>query len=116
MSWNFCISGAALAKAGLNRPTLTGTQLDTFSNETEAKICAITRRDWINLSAATLINFAPILDECASSDIAIKIINYDMSGYTSRQEALTMLNVNSDIYNKCIASLNDQKVIDIMHT
>ena len=115
MSWTLTISAAALAKAGANfNPAVSGALLDKFSDQTEGKINAITRRDWIGLSASTLTNFKGILDECASSDIAIKIINYDMSGYTSRTEAQTMLDVNRDIFKECIAAINDEKVKEKM--
>jgi hypothetical protein len=118
MSWTLCLSGSALAKAGANYNVALneGTMINRFSDESEATINAITRRDWIGLSSSTLQNFKGILDDCVSSHIAMKIINYDMSGYTSRAEAQTMLDVNNDIYNKTIAALNDEKVKEIMHT
>jgi hypothetical protein len=42
--------------------------------------------------------------------IGNKIVVYDMSGYTSRAEAQTILNVNDDRATKIIMDLKDQKI------
>lgn len=112
MSWNLTTSGAAISKAGLNANSnviISGAVMGKWCDDSEAKVCAETRRDWVSLSASTLANFAGALSDAVSSDIAIKIINYDMSGYTSRAEAQTMLNVNKDMYKECINILKEEK-------
>ncbi len=106
MSWGLCISGQAIRKAGLNANsaiTLSGAAMDKWSDESEGFINSETRRDWITNPASA--NFSGALADIASSHIANKIINYDMSGYTSRIEAQTMLDVNADIVRKGIAFL-----------
>lgn len=110
MSWNLCTSGAAIVKAGLNVNSdivNSGVVIDRWSDESEGFINTETRRDWIKDSASA--NFAGVVEDVVSSHIAIKMINYDMSGYTSRQEAGTMLDVNADIVRKGIAFIKEKE-------
>lgn len=46
-----------------------------------------------------------ILRECAASMAANTAVAYDMSGYSSRVEAETILDVNRDRYMKCLEIL-----------
>ncbi len=110
MAWNMCSSGAAIAKAGANADSTivaSAAILALWSDETEGNINAETRKDWIAIPATT--NFAGMLEDISSSLIANKIINYNMSGYTSRAEALTMLNVNRDIARLGIGIIKDEE-------
>lgn len=110
MAWNLCLSGAAIAKAGLNANSdiiVSGVTMDRWSDETEGFINSETRRDWITDTASA--NFAGALEDVASSHIANKIINYDMSGFTSRFEAGLMMDVNADIVRKGIAFLKQEE-------
>ena len=115
MAWAFCISGAAVYKAGANASTsilTNATALDTFSNQVEGAINTITRRDW-NTNQPTA-KFSGALAELASNLIAMKIINYDMSGYTSRLEASTMLDVLKDNSTALWEALKDDKIKEII--
>ena len=99
MTWILCTSGAAVLKAGRNANstiTISGAALTAWCDQAEAQINTATRRDWITEVASTKTNFAGILSDLCSDIIAIKIINYDMSGYTSKLEATTMLDVLRD--------------------
>ncbi len=113
MSWLFCTSGSAIAKAGLNANTnviLSGSIMNAWSDQAEGTICAMTRRDWITGYSTTLsVPVAYALNNIASSMIAKQIITYDMSGYTNTQEAFTMLNVHDDIIKAGIKVLEDFK-------
>ena len=114
-NWNFCSSAAAIAKAGANANSTivaSSATLDAWSGETEGFINAETRRDWITDIATT--NFKGTLAEVASAHIANKIINYDMSGYTSRLEAGTMMDVNADNVRKGIAFLKLDEHKEVM--
>jgi hypothetical protein len=102
MSWDLCTSGSAIAKAGANADaTLIAyggtnkTILDTWSDEAEADACGIARIDlktpWYS-SLSGSVGSKVISKFCAAA-IGQKIVNYNMAGYTSRQESLTMLNV-----------------------
>jgi len=59
----------------------------------EAKLCLDTRYDWVTNYASVSAIGKEVLREAASCYAAIAVINYDMSGFSSRQEALTMVNI-----------------------
>ena len=114
MSWTLCTSGAAIAKAGANANSdiivYDGTNkniMDEWSNQAEGFLNAETRYDWIASSGTA--NFTAALSDVVSSKVANNIIAYDMSGYTSRAEAQTMLDVNENIIRKGIATLNKKE-------
>ena len=110
MSWTLCTSGAAISKAGTNANSdikISGAILAEWSNEVEGTINTITRKDWITNKASA--NFSGALADLASDLIATKIINYDMSGYTSRLEAQTMLDILNNNINKNFKALEDER-------
>jgi hypothetical protein len=112
MSWNFCTSGAVIHKAGTGASSaivLSGAILQEWYDQAEAQLCAATRYDWVTNSGAVLTNFKGIIGDAISDLCAMKIINYDMSGYTSRMEAQTMLDVLRDDYLRCVEVLKDDK-------
>jgi hypothetical protein len=117
MSWTLSTSGAAIAKAGANANSAiiaSAATLAKWSDEAEGTLCTATRKDWVADYALITTNFKPILDDTISSMVALNIINYDMSGYTSRAEALTMLNVVYDKIIKNIATLQEQDRQEVM--
>jgi len=115
MSWTLCTSGAAFFKAGLGMNDLfntSGAYIDyvyEWSNQAEASVNAITRKDWTADYASVGANFKEILGDVVSDLIAMKIICFDMSGYTSRTEAQTMLDVLRDNISRNLETLKDQK-------
>ena len=64
-----------------------------YIKKAEGKICLDTRYDWVTNYASVSDIGKEILREAVSCYAAIAVINYDMSGFTSRQEALTMVNI-----------------------
>jgi hypothetical protein len=111
MSFTLCTSGSAIVKAGAgaNAINLSGSVMNKFSDQVEGSIVAQTRRDWrVNYSTLPT-DIQNILSDMASSGIAKQIISYDMSGYTSRFEAITMLNVHDDIVREGVKFLSDFK-------
>lgn len=116
MSWTLTSSGAAIIKAGKNASsdiTLSGSALAGWSNEAEGRIIGETRRDWVGNYTGLPSGIKNILSDVCSSYIAKQIISYDMSGYTSRAEALTMLNIQDDIAREGLRILKDFKSNDI---
>ena len=112
MSWTLTTSGAAILKAGLNANSTiiaSGASLAKWSDEAEAVLCTHTRYDLINNYSNINTNFKPIFDDAASDIIAMRIINYDMSGYTSRTEAQTMLDVIRDNLLRNLELIKDDK-------
>jgi len=112
MSWTLTTSGAAIIKAGpnVNADIITsGAFLAKWSDDSEGQIIAATRRDWVTDYASVPTGVKGILSDVCSSMIAKQIICYDMSGYTSRQEATTMLDVHDDLVQKGFSTLKDFK-------
>jgi len=116
MAFTFCSSGAAIIKAGANSNdniTVSGAALNTWSNQVEGRIVIETRKNYLTDFNSLVSGAQQLLSEVASSLIAIKIINYDMSEYSSRAEAITMMNVLDDQATKGINILKDFKAEDI---
>ena len=112
MSWTLSLSGAAITKAGINANSiivLSGAALCRWSDQAEGVLNTATRYDWVANYTTVGINFKPILDDVISDMVAMKIINYDMSGYTSRLEATTMLDVLKDNMSRNMEILKDDK-------
>lgn len=105
-----CLSGSVKLKAGANVGTLTPAQYDEIIGEAEAFVCTASRYDWVSDWATLSGSVAgPIVKEAVSSWAAINAINYDMSGFTSRQEAQVMLDVNWSKVVECVNLLRDDK-------
>ena len=119
MSFTLCTSGAIVSKAGTNvnsTAAASAALLEQFSTEAEAQICAESRYDWVtNFSSLQSVQ-KEILGDICSSLGAIKLINFDMSGYTSRSEAETMLDVWRDNAQLNLNLIKDQKVATFIKT
>lgn len=115
MSWILTTSGAALGKAGYyyNSDLTASGALGLWSSQAEGRIVAETRRNWVSQYAGLSTEIKNILSDVASSLIAKQIISCDMSGYTSRAEAQTMLDVQDDTAANGIRILKDFKSNDI---
>jgi hypothetical protein len=90
-----CTNGNVGYKAGANASATSKAEAYTnvYIKEAEGKICLDTRYDWVTNYASVSTIGKETLREAASCLAAIDVINYDMSGFTSRQEALIMINV-----------------------
>lgn len=104
-----CTSGAVKLKAGANAATLTEAQYDIFIEQAEGFICSSARYDFVNNYSSISNIGKKFLEDAASSHAAISVINYDMSGFTSRMEAQTMLDVNYAKLVDCVNLLRDEK-------
>lgn len=112
MAWTLCTSGSAITAAGANANSdiiASGSTLANWSNQVEGTICTKIHTDVVTNFATydTLIQQA-LGDACARW-IGNRIIAYDMSGYSSRQEAGIMLDFNDDSANEVIKKLEDKK-------
>lgn len=109
-----CTNSNVQYEAGTNASTVSKAEAYTnvYIKLAEGKICLDTRYDWITNYASVSTIGKEILREATSCYSAIAVINYDMSGFTSRQEALIMVNILWARYNdiiKRIASDNKYK-------
>lgn len=111
-SWNFCTSGAAIAKAGANANSsviASGALLQKWSEQAEGTICMKCKADFLTNYASIQTPIQQALQDAASDAIAIKIINYDMSGYSGLNEASTMCDILKDDYDTIIKDLREDK-------
>ena len=113
MAWTLTTSGACLSKAGANA-TISSAALVIWSNQAESALSLITRKDWVADYSTITANFKQVLSDVVSDMVAMRIITYDMSGYTSRTEAETMLDVLRDNITRGIEVLREQKHQEVM--
>jgi len=111
------LSGPTLVKAGVGVSAVmtadAGLEVEHFIEQAEGSINAMTRYDfvtnWIALSGPGVI-----LTQIAEDLAAISCISYDMSGYTTRIEAESMITVLRDSALRGLSIIRDQKVVDYM--
>ena len=111
----FTTSAAVVIKAGRNVNTTASTSaaiLQQFITESDAFINTATRHNWA--SPAPSAAFSSILSQTSSDLAAISLIAYDMSGYTGRGEAESMINVLHDRAMRGINLLKDEKVKEVI--
>jgi len=99
-------------KAGANANTtaVTGdTYTNDFISQAESEINAATRYNWSDAYSTLNVDVKGVLKEAASNLAAIYIIQYDMSGFTSRGEAESMITILRDGYLRCVSILRDIK-------
>ena len=82
--------------------------------QAESEINAATRYNWSDAYSGLNVDVKGILKEAASNLAAIYVIQFDMSGYTSRIEAEDMINVLRDGYLRCLSILRDIKAQTFM--
>ena len=115
MSWTLTTSGSAISKAGTHASTTiiaSGSTLQRWSDEVEGRITAETRRNWVTNYSSLSTEIKSALSDAASSEIAKRIIMFDVSGYIG-SEAQLMLNINDDIFQREINVLKDFKSNEI---
>ena len=90
-----------------------------FVAQAEARINVVSGKIWA--SDTTEFNaldsgIKRILTECASDLAAIYVINYDLSGFTTRYEAEDMINVLYKMANDCLEILKVVAKSDFMNS
>ena len=94
--------------AGASSTANTEAYINDYMTQAESLINVDSNYNWSDVYSTLNIDVKGILKMAASAFAAMKVINYDMSGFTSRQEATTMLNVLHDEYTKCITLLKKE--------
>jgi len=113
MAFTLCSSEAIVTKAGtnVNSDAIASLALLTrLSEEAEAEICSITRKDWITAYSGLDTEVRNILDMYCSAHAGSNLITYDMGGFTSREEARLMLNFLDQRMKVAASLLRDKKV------
>lgn len=111
MSFIFCSSQAIIRKAGLNANSTiiaSGAAISDFSDYAESLINNQLRYNFSDTYSTLNTDVKRILDDVASSLGAMQLIAYDMSGYTSRAEAQTMLDLQRDTAERGLQLLKDK--------
>jgi len=110
MTETFCTSGAVKLKAGENVDTsLTGANYTDLIEEAEGFFCVSSRFDWIAVSGSVSTVGKYFLEEGIAAYAAIDAMSYNPSGYTSRTEYQTKLDVLWSKVVECINLLRDEK-------
>lgn len=106
----FATTAEVQRKAGANASTVSNTEtyINDFMTQAESLINVTVRYNFSNTYTSLNIDVKGILKQAASAWAAVKVITYDMSGFTSRQEALTMINSLLFEYATSIAILKDK--------
>ena len=108
--------GEITAKEGANvSSSLTDAMHDAWVLQAECFVNSFTRFNWSDAFAALNVDVKWILSDIVSSLVAIQGIMYDMSGYTSRTEAESMINVLRDGVNRNLSTLRDKKNQDFIN-
>ena len=91
----FATTAEVSRKAGANASTTSNTEayINQFMAEAESEINATTLLNWSDVYATINGDNKEILKQAASNLAAMYVIQFDMSGFTSRFEAETMLDV-----------------------
>ena len=113
----YTTSAMILAKAGNNVSATSDDAAYTtqFAREAEGMLNTFCRIDW-NTEIVSGLNadVQGILEETTSCLAAIYVIQWDMSGFTSRNEAVDMINVLRDTALRNMSILRDKKVRDFI--
>ena len=99
----------AKAGTGANSTAVNTTATDVYVLEVEAMVNVLTRHNWSDDFSGLNDDVKNILKLVTSNICAIIVIQWDMSGYTSRVEAEDMINVLRDQYLLGLSILRDKK-------
>ncbi len=100
----------ANANAGAKEEVL----MSDYVRQAEGTINAVTRFNWVKTYSSLTDDVRFILNDVASDLAAIYAITYDMSGFTDRVEAETMINVYRDAALRGLSILKNQEVKTFM--
>lgn len=103
-------------KAGANCSAVSkaAAYVDDYMTQVESQINADCRYNFSDNYGTLNVDTKGILKEVASNLAAIYVIQYDMSGFTSRIEAEDMINILRDAALRGLRMLKDKKVTDFM--
>ena len=109
----FATSDEILTKAGANVSLAGATEarINALCLQTESYINTISRTNFSDSYATLNADTKGILTDAESNLVAIYLISYDMSGYTTRVEAEDMVNILKVRFNECIDELRDKTAV-----
>jgi len=106
----FATTAEVQRKAGANASTVSNVEayINDYMTQAESWINVTCKFNYSDEYANLDVDVKGILKEAASSLAAIYVINYDMSGFTSREEALIMINILWARVFECTKLLEDK--------
>ena len=113
----FATTAEVERKAGANASATSKAEayVNDYMTQVESLINSICRYNFSDAYAALNADTKGILKEVASNLAAIYVIQYDMSGFTSRVEAEDMINILRDAALRGLSILKDKKVQDFIN-
>ena len=112
----FCTTAEVQRKAGANASTTSNVEayINDFVTQAESFINVTCLYNFSDAYSSLNADVKGLLKEVASNLAAIYVINYDMSGFSSRVEAETMLDVLRDRVVKGLELLKSKVHVDFM--
>src|SRR3990167_2635393 len=113
----FATTAEVQRKAGANASATSKAEayVNDYMTQVESLINTICRYNFSDNYTALNADVKGLLKEVASDLAAIYVIQFDMSGFTSRTEAEDMINVLRDGALRGLAILRDQKAKDFVN-
>ena len=104
-------------KAGANASATSKAEgyVNSFMTQVESEINCLCRYNFSDNYNTLNADVKGILKEVASNLAAIYVIQYDMSGFTTRTEAEDMINILRDAALRGMSILRDKKVQDFIN-
>lgn len=84
-----------------------GSEIDRYIEDAEGVVVGLTNIDWVTNYSSVQASIKKMLSTCVSAWAAKEIINYDMNGFTTVSEAITMLNVNEKTFQDTLKQLKE---------
>ena len=112
----FATTAEVQQKAGANASATSKAEayVNSFMTQVESLINTVCRYNFSDNYSTLNVDVKGILKEVASDLAAIYVIQYDLSGFTSRIEAEDMINVLRDAALRGLAVLRDKKAQDFV--
>ena len=113
----FATTAEVSRKAGENASATSNTEayINDYMTQVESLINSMARFNFSDNYDSLNVDTKNILKEIASDLAAIYVIQFDMSGFTSRVEAEDMINVLRDAALRGLSLIRDQKVKDFIN-
>jgi len=113
----FCTIAEVERKAGANASATSKAEayVDDYTTQVESVINSLCRFNFSDAYAGLDVDVKGILKEVCSDLVAIYVIQYDMSGFTSRIEAEDMINILRDAALRGLSLLRDKKTQDFIN-
>lgn len=113
----FCTTAEVARKAGANASATSVAEayVNDYVTQAESIINTICRFNFSDAYTGLNVDVKGILKQVASDLAAIYVIQFDMSGFTTRTEAEDMINILRDSALRGLSILRDQKQKDFIN-